>query len=75
MRRLALLIVLAFWALALAPIVSADIVVRTCNTPTSCQEVVRVPAPTTCFVDYMKNGLGKPGSVRSTCVTHDVAPP
>lgn len=69
-RRLALLFVIGFFAVALAPVAAADVVVRTCNSPTQCQEVARVPAPFTCFVDYMKNGLAKPGSVRSTCVTH-----
>ncbi|HLE97091.1 MAG TPA: hypothetical protein VI997_06950 [Candidatus Thermoplasmatota archaeon] len=71
MRRLALVLVLAFLATVLAPTVAADIVVRTCDSSTSCSETARVPAPGgTCYVDYMKNGLGKPGSIRSTCVTH-----
>lgn len=70
MRRPALLLALGLAALALVPVAAADVIVRTCDSATMCEEVARVPAPTTCYVDYMKGGHGKPGTLRSTCITH-----
>ena len=58
-------------ALVATPAASADVAVRTCDTSTSCDDQVFVRASLVdCNVDYMKGGLGKPGSLRTDCVSN-----
>ena len=62
--RLAAAIVLLALLAASAPAATADVAVRTCDTPTFCRDAVSVPVPVDCNVDIIKNGLGKPPDVR-----------
>lgn len=68
-RMRTVVVVAASLALVLVPTTVADVGIRTCDAPSFCHDVANVPAPLSCDVDYVKGGLGKPGSVRTSCLT------
>lgn len=75
MRLLGLLTVACFLAIAFTPAAAADVAVRTCNSPTSsCDDQVFVRSGLVdCNLDYIKGGLGKPGTVRVDCIPNIIS--